>query len=209
MSCIADVARIGAGDGGETCAQGGDHILRIKNTERRLGDEGDLRRIGNFDPGHVIDATDDMQAAGDLPARAFNFRVAAMADQDHVKTFFGVGAAFLVDLAHQRTGGINNIEVPALGRCFDGCSHAMGAKNGCGARRDLIDLADENRTLGAQFVDHGAVMHDFVANIDRLAVKQSQRPLHDVDSAHDASTKPARSCQDDTAMCQVCLHGFA
>ncbi len=40
------------------------------------------------------------------------------------------------------------------------------------------------------------VVHDLVAHIDRRAIPL-ERPLNDLDCAHNAGTKPAWLCQDD------------
>ena len=63
-----------------------------------------------------------------------------------------------------------------------------------GAGRDFAQLLDEYRALGAQALDHVAVVHDFVADIDRGAVKLEQ-PLHRFDGAHDAGAKAERRAQ--------------
>ena len=56
---------------------------------------------------------------------------------------------------------------------------------------NLVQLVDEHRPLGAQILDHVAVMHDLVANVDRRPV-QLERALDDLDGALDAGTKPSR-----------------
>jgi hypothetical protein len=56
----------------------------------------------------------------------------------------------------------------------------MGAEDGNAAGRDLVELVDEMRALGAQPLDDVAVVHDLVAHIDRRTVFLD-RPLDDLD----------------------------
>jgi hypothetical protein len=46
----------------------------------------------------------------------------------------------------------------------------MGAKDGDGAGRDLVDLVDKIGTLGTQPLDHMPIVNDFVTDIDGRAV---------------------------------------
>ena len=74
--------------------------------------------------------------------------------------------------------------------------HAVGAEDGDAARRHLVDLLDEARTLGAQPLDHVPVMHDLVADVDRGA-KVVKRPLDDLDRPLDAGAEASGLGQDD------------
>ena len=86
---------------------------------------------------------------------------------------------------------------PALGRqLLDALRDAMGAENRHRAGRDLVQLVDEHRAARAQILDHVAVVHDFVTDIDRRAVFL-QRPLDDLDRPLDAGAKAAGLGQDD------------
>ena len=56
-----------------------------------------------------------------------------------------------------------------------------------GTGRHFAEFLDENGALGAQALDHVAVMHDFVTDIDRGAVKREQRSTNSM-----ARTTPAQ-----------------
>jgi hypothetical protein len=60
----------------------------------------------------------------------------------------------------------------------------MRAEDRHGALGDFVDFVDEMRTLGAQALDNVAIVHDFVADVDRRAVL-FERTLDDLDGAFD------------------------
>jgi hypothetical protein len=70
-------------------------------------------------------------------------------------------------------------------------------EHGHGTVRHLIQLIDEHGATGAQILDHMAVMHNFVAHINRRA-KFDQRAFHDVDRALHPGAEPAGLSQYDT-----------
>ena len=49
----------------------------------------------------------------------------------------------------------------------------------------LVELVDEDRTLGLEALDHEAIVHDLVPDIDRPAVAR-EGALDDLDGAIDA-----------------------
>ena len=62
--------------------------------------------------------------------------------------------------------------------------------------RHFGQLLDEHRALRAQVVDHEAVVHDFVAHVDRRA-ERFERALDDLDGAVDAGAEAARLGEQD------------
>ena len=64
------------------------------------------------------------------------------------------------------------------------------------AVRHLVELLDEHRAQRAQALDDVAVVHDFVAHVDRRA-EQLERALDDVDRAIDAGAETARIGEQD------------
>ena len=85
-------------------------------------------------------------------------------------------------LGHERAGGIEDIERPALGLLLHHARHAVGAENHRGAVRHLVQFIDEYRADGAQAIHDVLVVDDFVAHVDRRA-EQHDGPLDDVDGA--------------------------
>lgn len=59
-----------------------------------------------------------------------------------------------------------------------------------GVVRHFVQFFDEHGALGAQPVDHKAVVDHLVPDVDRRA-EQFQRPFDDADGAIDASTEAA------------------
>ena len=61
---------------------------------------------------------------------------------------------------------------------------------------DLVQFLDEDGALGLQFLDHGAVVDDLVADVDGLAVA-AEGFFHDADRSVDAGAEAAGPRQDD------------
>ena len=78
----------------------------------------------------------------------------------------------------------------SAGALLDRAGDAVRAENRDAALRDLVDLVDEMRALGAQPLDDMAVVHDLVADIDRRTVF-FERALDDLDRPFDPGTEPS------------------
>ncbi len=102
-----------------------------------------------------------------------------MADQHDLAAAPEMNFGLAMDLGHQRTGGVERQQVTP-GRLFwNRARHAVRRED---HRRICIfgnfgELFDEDGALGLEALDHIAVVHDFVADIDRGPVDR-QRPLH-------------------------------
>ena len=86
-----------------------------------------------------------------------------------------------------------------LRRCASaghGFRHAMGGEHDVTSLRHLVQLLDEHGTLRLEILDHGAVMHDFMADIDGRAIA-AQRLLDDSDRPVDAGAEAAGAGEDD------------
>src|SRR5712691_2006822 len=116
--------------------------------------------------------------------------VPGMADQDQRPSFRHVALALIVDLGHQRAGGIEDRQA-ACGRfLLHAPRHAMGAEYGDGERRDFRQILDEDCALVLQAFDYVFVVHDLVAHIDRRTIF-FEGALDDFDCTNDARTKSA------------------
>jgi hypothetical protein len=69
----------------------------------------------------------------------------------------------------------------------------VGAEDGHGSRRDLVDLVDKMGSLGAQPLDDVPIVNDFVTDVDRRAVL-FQRALDNLDCSFDTGAKATRLC---------------
>ncbi len=117
-----------------------------------------------------------------------------MADQDDLAPLVGVALAFDVHLGDQRAGRVDHRQAALAGAALDRAGDAMRAEDRHAARRDLVDLVDEPRALGAQPLDDVTVVDDLVPDIDRRAVFLD-RALDDLDRAFDSGAKPSGLCQ--------------
>src|SRR3546814_10256256 len=73
---------------------------------------------------------------------------------------------------------------------------AVGAEDHGGVVGDFVQLLDEDRAALLEVVDHVAVVHDFVAHVDRRA-ERLDRTLDDLDRAVDAGAEAAGIGEDD------------
>ena len=109
-----------------------------------------------------------------------------------------------VDLGDERAGRVDHAQIAVLGLAFDRARHAMRAKDGDAAGRDLGQIVYEARALGAQPLHHVAVVDDLVAHIDRRAIFLD-RAFHDLDGALDSGAESPRLRQDHPH-CHIILH---
>ena len=137
------------------------------------------------------------RAVRQLAERADHLGMAGMADQHDLAAALVMDFGLAVDLGHQRAGGVEREEIAALGFRGDRFRHAMGGEDHrrLGVR-DFVELLDEHRALGLQALDHVAVVHDLVADVDRRAVAL-ERLLDRIDRPHHAGAEAARGAQQD------------
>ena len=100
---------------------------------------------------------------------AFNFRVAGVADQNHLAAAATVATDFGVDLGDQRTGGVKDLEATPCCLLLHRPGDAVSAENHGRTVRNLIQFLNEDRATPPQIIDDETVMHDFMADIDRRA----------------------------------------
>ena len=136
--------------------------------------------------GERLDQRD--RAGRQLAQGADHLRMAGMADQHDLAAAPMMDFGLAMHLGDQRTGGVEREEVAAAGLRRHRFRHAMGGEDhrrvGVG---DLVEFLDEDRALGAQALDHVAVVHDLVADIDRRPVSASARSTESM-----ARTTPAQ-----------------
>ena len=109
-----------------------------------------------------------------------------MADQHDLAPAAVMDLGLAMHLGDQRTGGVEREQIAPRRLRGNAARHAVrGEDHRRVGVRDLVEFLDENRALGAQALDHVAVVHDLVAHIDRRPVDR-ERPLHRFDGAHHA-----------------------
>ncbi|KAG1089363.1 hypothetical protein G6F40_013323 [Rhizopus arrhizus] len=142
---------------------------------------------------HILDQIDLAGAGLAVPLAhgAFHFRVAGVADQHHVTAGTAVAGDFEVDLGHQRTGGIEHLQATALGFLAHRLRNAMGAEDHRVVVRHFVQFLDEDRAALLQVVDHEAVVHHFMADVDGRA-QRFDRALDDLDRTIDTGTETTR-----------------
>jgi len=107
-----------------------------------------------------------------------------------------VALGLAVHLGNQRAGGVEIQQPPPPRLVGHRFGHAMRREHHVPVIRHGVQLVDEHRPLGFQLLHHGAVVHDFMADIDRRAVA-AQGFLHHADGAVHAGAEAARRGQQD------------
>ena len=144
----------------------------------------------NVERGDVALGLHQRHRLGDLAHRALDLRMAGMADEDEPASLADITLALIVHLGDQRAGGVEHRQLARSGFFLDALGDAMGAEDGDGIGGNFGEVLDKARALGLEALHHMLVVHDFVTHIDRRAVFL-QRPLDDLDGAHDAGAKTA------------------
>ena len=134
-----------------------------------------------------------MDAAADAAHRTDNFRMFGMPDQDDLSALIGISLPFDVHFRNERAGRVDDRKPTVLCPGLDRARDPVGAEDGHGSRRDLVDLVDKMGSLGAQPLDDVPVVNDFVTDVDRRAVLL-QRALDDFDCSFDPCAKSSRLC---------------
>ncbi len=146
--------------------------------------------VGYGDFRHVLHRFDQVHAALALAHGALDFRMAGVTDHDHLLLLGAQPTDLDVDLGDQRAGGVEHLKA-ARGRFFpDRQRHTVRGEHQHSTGGHLAEFLDEHGALGAQVVDHVAVVHHLVTHVHRFAV-QGQCTLDDLDGAIDAGAETA------------------
>ena len=177
---VADVVVAWALDRGKPRFQCIDDAAGVVDRKRGLRGVGEVVRLADLERGDVIEVLDQMDVAGaglavPLPHRAFDFRMSGMADQHHVAAGAALARDFQVHLGHQRTGRVEHLQPATRGLAAHRLRHAVRAEDDRRAVGHFVEFLDEDRAAVLELVDHVAVVHDFVAHVDRRAERSSAR----------------------------------
>ncbi|KOS92276.1 hypothetical protein DM53_4518 [Burkholderia mallei] len=194
---VADVARVRADDVGEPALQRLDDAARVVHRQRRLRHVRDGRVGRQRQRVDLGLALDEDHLGRNLPDRAFDFRMAGVADQDQPAAGRDVLTPLHVHLRDERAGCVEDVEAAGLRILLDGLRDAVRAEDGHGAVRHFVEFLNESRPFISQVFDYVPIMDDLVTYIDRRAVLL-QRALDDPDRADNPRTKAARLGKDDS-----------
>src|SRR5262249_8842742 len=117
--------------------------------------------------------------------------VVAVADQDQRIPFLGKFDSLHVDLCDKRACSIDDAQLAQMAPLPNFRRDAVSAINHSLALGNFLDTVDENRTFRLEFLDHKAVMDDFLADVDRGA-KGLKSNADDVDCPYHARAKAPR-----------------
>ena len=178
-----------------------DHVGGVVNRQGGLGDKAQRRRIGGFKCINVSDGFHQRhRTRRQLPHGADDLGMPLVANQHDMPAQPLVPHGLLVHLGDQRTCGIKIKQVARRSISRHGLRNAMGREDhrlGMMLGRDLVDLLDKHSPKRLQTLHHIAIVHDFMADIDRRAIfLQSQHD--DLNRPVDARAKSARTAKPDS-----------
>ena len=129
----------------------------------------------------LLDGLHQRDRAGrQLAERADHLGMAGVADQHDLAAALVMDFGLAMDLGDQRAGGVEREEIAALQLPRGSTCGTPWAEKITGASvvRNFGEFLDEDRALGLQALDHVAVVHDLVADVDRRAVARAPaRPI--------------------------------
>ncbi len=127
---------------------------------------------------------DEVHPLGRLTGRADDLLVALVADQQDVDVLAGEPPRLGVHLGDQRAGRVDRVQVAAGGLLVHDRRDAVRGEDDDGALRHLVGLVDEDRPARLEARHDMGVVHDLLADVDRLAVPLERsfdrlhRPIH-------------------------------
>ena len=114
-----------------------------------------------------------------------------MANQNALLAALGVAQHFHMHFGDQRAGGIEHFQATLLGILLHRPGNAVGREDDNHIVGHFMELFHEDRAAFTQGFYYKAVVHHFMANVNRRA-EDIQRAVDDINRAVDTRTKPAR-----------------
>jgi len=111
-----------------------------------------------------------------------------VSDEEDLARFPGIARNLHVHLRHQRTGGVEHVELALLGLHLHHTRHAVRAEDHGRPVRHFPQLLHEHGADRAQPIHDVLVVHDLVSDVDRRS-EQIDGALDDVDGPVDTCAK--------------------
>jgi hypothetical protein len=174
----------------KTLLKGRNNVFCVIHAQGGLGNIGHRGVRGQGQGGDIVDVLDQKDGPGNLTHGSLDLGMAGMADQDQRPAFRHVALALIMDLGHQRAGGVEDGQAAHGGFLLHGPGDAVGAEYRDRKRRHFRQVLDEDGALVLQAFDHVFVVNDLMPHIDRRAIFL-ERALDDLDRTYNACTKSA------------------
>ena len=171
-----------------------DDLQGIVDGEGRLGEDGDGRVVVPFRQVDAIALVNEEH--GPVAHGAPDLLVAPVPDDDELSPLAVVPLGLVVDLRHEGTGGVEDVEVSVLRALEVLRRRAVGREDDDGVGRYLVNLLDGLRALGFEGIHDVRVVDDLVLHVDRRA-ESLKRDLDHVDGHDHAGAKAPRRAEVD------------
>ena len=172
----------------------GHDLVRLVDGKRRLGDVGDALRIGHGKVRDVLDALDEHRSLRRLADRSLDLLVARVADEDDRVALGRISPCLRVDLRHERTRGVDRLEVPLRRADPHGRRDAVGGEDDQRALRYLLLAVDEDGAALLEIAHDMRVVDDLLTHVDGRSILL-ERAFDRLDGSLDACAVAARRRQ--------------
>src|ERR1700690_3323080 len=203
---VTNIPHFGPDDIAEALFQLCDDSPGVVHAQRRLGYIGNRGISWDIELFNFFFGLHQHHGTGNLSYRAFDLRVAGVADQNEGAPLRDIALALVVNFGDQRTGGVEHGKAASRRLLLDTAGDAVRAEDGHRVFRYLGDRLNEAGAFSLEAVDHVLVVYDFVAHIDRRAVLL-QRALDDLDRPPHSRAK-ATGLRQDNPQGQFLDHRF-
>src|SRR5580658_6162481 len=95
-----------------------------------------------------------------------------------------------MNFCYQRASGVDHAQLPFLRFGANARRDSMRAEDQYRADRNFLDGFHKDSSAAAPLVYHISVVHNFMMNVDRAAIR-FERQFNDIDCAHHACAEPS------------------
>src|SRR5262245_11160935 len=122
---------------------------------------------------------------------AFDLFMAFVANEDDGLAFAVETYSFEVNFRHQRTGGVNDVEIFALRRLMHLRGNAVGTEDTNITVGNLVEAVNKDDAPLAQVLDYVLIVYNLVEYVDGFGEK-IERPFNNINGSHHTRAKTAR-----------------
>src|SRR3974390_1164205 len=187
---VANVVASGRSQVGKTPLQDVYNLVGVIHSEGRLGGHSDPLWIPYLDPFRLVHASHHLDVIRSLARGALYLFVSLVTHQDNGTTLPRKTDGFQMHLGHQGTGRVDNLQMLCRGFLSHFRRGPMRTEDGYRACRNVVNLLDKDHAPGPEGLDHVAIVHNLLANVDG-AFENGQGYFHDFDGSVHAGTEAA------------------
>src|SRR5215813_3261492 len=186
---VTDILCVRALDVGEFLLEGRNDVLGLVETQGRLRQVRHTVRVRYAKRFDLRWGSNDLRDGRGFAQRSDDLVVIAVANEDERITVFGKLDGLDVNFCDQRASRVDNAQFPLLAGLADLGRNPVSAVDYALPCRNFVNAVDKDGALLLEFLDHEAVVDDFLADVDRRP-EGLKRDADDIDSANYPGTEP-------------------